>query len=239
MEKTQEEFLKDLVPSDSQFGEATEEVEKPEEVVEESSEEKSNRRERRLTSRLQAERESSIALAARLEALTEANKFKQETNASEYERLAERIYGNQTPEAIAATELLKSALKGVGEEATKNALEQFRKEQREATEAVKKEEKALEDMVEELEDEYNVTIDANTSKAFFARLERLSPKDKSGNVIDYADHRAVWEDMQTTKKPDTRAKDLASRSMARSGSSSSENLQVNATERYLRENGII
>lgn len=231
-----EDFLKDLETSNEQFGENTEQVVEPKETEEEPR----NRRERRLEKRLQDERESGIALAARLQALTETQKFSQETTPSEYEKLAERIYGTETPEGIAATELLKSALKGVHQEATKNALEQFREEQRKASEAVAKETKVLDDMIEEIEDEHGITIDANTSKAFFAKLERMSPKDKDGKVLQYADHHAVWEDFQATKaKPNNRAKELASRSMTTSGSGSTENIQMNSTERYLKEQGLI
>ena len=234
----QEDFLKDLTPSDSQFGEGTtEEVVTPDEPTEE---EKSNRRERRLQAKLTAERESSIALAARLDALTEAQKFRNDTAPTEYEKLAEQIYGNDTPEKLAATRLLTDALKGVHTKATEDALAKFREEQAEASRAVAKKEQTLEAMVEELEDEYNVTIDKNTQKGFFALLEKLSPKDKDGNVKDYADHHAVWEEYQArTKKVDTRAKDLASRSMTRTGGGNTENIQVSAHERWLKENGII
>jgi hypothetical protein len=152
----------------------------------------------------------------------------------------EKIYGTDTPEATAATELLKSALKGVGEKATERALEKFREEQRQVNEAVKNEEKELDSMVEEIEDESGSVLSDTQKKGFFAMLERMSPKDKDGNVIHYADHHAVWDMYQSkTVKPENRAKDLSSRSMVQSGSSKDSKLDDDATLRYLKEQGII
>ncbi len=237
----QDEFLKEFDQKDEQFGGAEEVIteDKKEEDNEEGEDGKKNRRERRLEAKYQAERESSIALAARLEAMTEAQKFRSETEPKDYEKLAERIYGTETPEAVAATNLLREALKGVHQSAKEEAINEFKEEQRQAAQAVKKEEETLDSMIEELEDEYNVTIDKATSSKFFGLLEKLSPKDSEGNVIQFADHHAVWEQMQMSKKPDNRAKEMAARTMVRSGGESTENLQVSVQEKFLRDNGII
>lgn len=241
-ETTQEEFLKDLNPKEEGVFEAplTPEAPKPEKEEEESEEQKFNRRERRLAAKLQAEREAGIVMAARLEALTEAQKLRNAVEPSEYLKSVERIYGTNSPEAQEATELLKSALKGVEERATNRALEQFREEQRKEREAVAKEEKTLDTMVEQLEDEYNVSLDSQTKKSFFQLLEKLSPKDSNGEVIAYADHHAVWEELQSRKQqPTNRAKDLASRSMVKTGASPSTTVETDSNERWLKENGII
>ena len=242
MPNAQEEFLNSLEPDQKTdlFEQPVTEEPVVETPTEPSEEEKFNRRERRLTAKLQAERESSIALAARLETLTEAQKARQESEPAEYLKSVERIYGTGSPEASEATELFKTALKGVEESATNRALELFREEQRVASEAVSREEKTLDGMLEEIEDEVGTTIDAPTRQGFFALLERLSPKDSEGNVTAYADHHAVWEELQARKKPaDTSAKDLASRSMVRTGASPDTSVADTAQERWMIQNGVI
>lgn len=242
-DQTQSEFLAELDKKNEQNPleqSLTPETETVPEVKEESEEEKFNRQERRLRDKLQAERESSIALAVRLEALTEAQKLSREHSPSSYEEKASRIYGNQTPEAAAATDLLLASLKEAKEEAKNEAIAAIREEQKAAAEAVKKEEQTLESMVEDIEDDSRITLDGPTRKAFFSLLEKLSPKDAEGNVLQYADHKAVWEELQARKQPqNTRAKDLASRSMVKTGASPATSVESDATERWLKEQGIL
>jgi hypothetical protein len=240
-EQTQSEFLKELEqqnntnPLEESLNPEAEQATEPEE----DSEEQFNRRERRLQAKLQAERESSIALAARLEALTEAQKFSRE-NTPEVDETIARIYGTNTPEAAEATALLQKALNNVESRATEKALEKFREEQQTERQSVQNEEKTLDGMIDEIEDESRTELDAQTKQAFFSLLEKLSPKDSEGNVTQYADHHAVWEELQARRQPqNTRAKDLASRSMVRSGASPATSVQDDATVRFLKENGII
>lgn len=240
----QEQFLKDL---DQKEGNGVlDQVLEPEKVIVEGEEKPEedemklrNRREKRLAQRLQEEREAGIALAERVKVLTETQKFKEEAG-SDYLKSVEKIYGTDTPENLAATELLKSALKGVGDEATERALAKFREEQKMASQAVAKEEKELDSMIDEIEDENSIALSETQRKLFFSTLEKMSPKDREGNVIAYADHHAVWDIVQSKSvKTENRAKDLSSRSMVQSGSSKESKLDEDSTARYLRENGII
>lgn len=242
--ETQDEFLKDLNQDQQKPDVLTEPLEPQAEEAptepEETSEEKFNRRERRLAAKLQAERESSIALAARLEALTEAQKFRQESEPSEYLKAVEKIYGTNTPEATEATELLKAALKGAKDEAKAEALAELRRERMQEQDAIAIEEQSLDSMIEDIEDRTGRDLDEQTKQGFFQLLERLSPKDADGNIIEYADHNAVWEELQARKQAaPNRAKDLAARSMVKTGASPQTSVEADATERYLRENGII
>ncbi len=244
----QDEFLKELeVKADERadtFGnlEVPAEEAKDPEDPETQPESVKDRRHRRLEEKLQAEREANIALNERLRVLAEV-KAEQDTEASEYLKSVERIYGTDTPEATAATELLKTALKGAKEEAKAEALAALREEQQKAAQEVAKEEQAIDSMLEELEDQYGIDLTSKSSeatrRAFLTTLEKMSPKDSDGNIIAYADPHGVYEYLQSKKKPDTRAKDLASRSMTQSGASGESKLAVDATERFLRENGII
>lgn len=199
-----------------------------------------NRRERRLSAKLEAERMAGIQLAARLEAITEAKKAT-DGESAEYLKAVERIYGTDTPESTTATELLKAALKGVKEEAKREALEAYQEERQKEEAAVRREEQELDTMVEEIEDEYNTELNDATKKGFFSLLEKMSPKDTSGNIIAYADPHAVWEMYQanTKKGTDNRAKALASQSLTRSGASQDSKLPDDAAVRFLKDNGII
>lgn len=199
------------------------------------------RREKRLMDKLQSEREANIAMAARLEALSEAQKLKDESGASEYLKKVERIYGTASPEATAATQLLAEALKGVENRATERALEKLREEQKQAAESVRKEEKTLDSFVETIEDEFNVTFTPEMERGFFKLMEKLSPKDSNGDIVAYADPHSTWELFQEKlqKKSENPAKSIASRSMTQSGSSSDSKVQQDAMQRALREAGIL
>lgn len=245
-DKTQEEFLKDLdAPvTDDIMERPLGGVDDTTAVVDDVTganvdEDKPNRRERRLQDKLQAERESGIALAARLEALTEAAKLREGNEASSFEKLAERIYGNQTPENAEATNLLINALKEVEKSSTTKALDQFREEQRKERDSLRKEEQSLDGMIEDIEDEYNVTLDEPTQKAFFTLLEKLSPKDSDGEIIAYADHSAVWEELKSRRQasPNTRAKDVATRSMVKTGAPAESKLEDDSVRRFLQSQG--
>lgn len=215
---------------------------KPEESAVESdevSEDIKNRRHKRLEAKLQAEREANIALNERLKVIAETKKS-QETQPTEYLKNVERIYGTDSPEAQQATELLKSALKSAKEEAVESALEKFREEQRLAKEEEKAQEKKLNSFIEQIEDEYNVFFTPDLEKSYFRLMEKLSPKDSDGNVIAYADPVAVWETLsEKLPKKDTRAKDIASRSMTQSGAQAQGNLQDDSQVRFLKEIGIL
>lgn len=215
-------------------------------VVEEdkAKEERGNRRERRLQEKLAAEREAGIALAARLQALTEAQKLQRDVASEDYLKVAEQIYGNQTPEQAAATELLKKALTGAEERAYARAMEAVREEQRKQREEQQKEESVLNDMVEDLEDTYNVDLTGNEQlrKNFFQLLNKYSPKNKDGSIAAYADHHTVWEALQERSKrseTSTKSKELAARSMTRPGSSGESKLQEDSHFKWLKENGLI
>lgn len=197
------------------------------------------RRERRLMEKLQGERESSIALAAKLDAITQSQNSR--TEQSQFLDVAERIYGNQTPELREATELLKTALMGAKDEAKREALAEWQSINQKEKDAISSSEKRIDQMIESIEDERNIDLSEGPHRTGFLKLlERMSPKDSAGNIIEYADHYAVWDVYQSqVKKPVNPAKELASKTMTTSASSSNSNLTNDAHEQWLRENGII
>jgi hypothetical protein len=199
-----------------------------------------NRRERRLMRKLNEERESSIFLAGKLEAREEAKKAV--TEESDYLKAVERIYGTDTPEAQLATDLLKKAITGARDDAENRAYERVKSERQGEIEATRNAQKQLDDVIDDIEDTYDVTLTEAQEKSYFDLLKKMSPKNSEGAVVSLADPHAVWEIFQDRlKKPGTasRAKDLSARSMVRSGASKESSLQDDASTRFLKDAGII
>lgn len=228
----------------------TEQVAKTEEPVEKDDEPRKNRRHRRLEEQLAREREARVAAEARAEALSESRQFAQEVGNDEISLKLARLYGTDDNGKQAA-QLTKELLEGV----EKRAEERATKRMEEATARAKAEEKAysqfLDTKFEEIEDEYDVDITSNSPAARKARtlfvetLQKFSPKDDEGNVKEYADFGSTWEVVQAQladkKSAETseRQKDLASRSMTKSGAAiDSPKMEDDAMRRQLREMGI-
>lgn len=206
------------------------------------SEDLKNRHIRRLETKLQAEREASIAREARIEALTEAQKFRQDTKADDLDEMVSRIYGTDKPENAAATELLLKSMKGFSERAKREALEEFRTEQMQREQEVNKEVKALESSLEQIEDQYGVDLSSTAAgrerrAQFVELLGKLSPKDGNGEIIDYADPFETYE-LFASKQAPNRAKELSMRGMVNSRPVNTS-IQEDATVKFLKEQGLL
>jgi hypothetical protein len=239
----QSEFLKELdIQEDSNVLNAplTEETPEKEETEEDAELKAKNRRERRLLEKYQRAKEEAIAYAARLQAIGDAQQIRGTTEESEYVERIKRIYGDATPEAKEATNLLVEAFKGVEESATQRALEKLAAEKEAESQQVKIEESTLDEIADKWEDTYGIDMsDESVRKGIFTLLERLSPKDEEGNIKEFADEDAVAELYLASKeKSSNRAKELSSRSMIRGGSQESKVAQ-SAIERDLIERGLI
>lgn len=199
-----------------------------------------NRRERRLMEKLQQERESAMFLAGKLEARTEAERAVSEE--SDYLKAIERIYGTDTPEAQLATDLLKKAIIGARDDAEIRAYERVQQERMRDQEAFEEADSMLDSIVEEIEDTYDVELNAAQQRSYFQLLQKMSPKDEDGEVVSLADPHAVWEIFQERlqkRGTDNRAKALSSRSMVQSGASKESTIQDDVTLRTLRDHGIL
>lgn len=250
----QDKFLDEFFPKESESKDVLDKIVDSAESIqpkskieteEEATEKLKNRRERRLYERLQKEREANITLNERLKNISESQAVRENTSESDFLKAVERIYGNDTPEAREATEILKKGLQGAYLSAKEEAIRETKKffeEQRNAEqEAIKREEDRLDSIMDSLEDEFGADFSDNqTRKGFLTLLEKVSPKDASGNIIDYADPKTVYQLFASQKEKNTRAKDLASRSINRTtGSVNEDKQQASELERYLKENGII
>ena len=189
-----------------------------------------NRRERRLMAKVQAEREANIALNARLQALSEAQKLRSDTTEADFLKLVEPIYGSADekgqydPRRVEATRLLKEALRGAYETAKRESKEEtlaaLREEREGELSAVAQEEENLDEGMDEVEEKYDINFSSKkTREKYLDILEDVSPKDKEGNIIEYAFDAAARIYQSEEGKSTSRAKELASRSGQRSGSS--------------------
>ncbi len=243
----QEEFLKDLDIKEDSFDKPLEMEESNEvgETPEETQEKLKNRQARRLAAKLQAEREANIALSTRLQTLSEAKNTRESTEEADFLKVLDPLFGDDTPEKREATAIMKKAIHGAYKTAEENAFnrakEYYENERGNESQAITQEENNLEEVMDELEEEYNVDFsNPDTRKGYLTLLERLSPKDKEGNIIEYADPYSTYELFESRReKSAAKNKELASRHMIHSGSSQGTKLQTDSTERFLRENGII
>jgi hypothetical protein len=214
-----------------------------EDDIEEVGRWKGNRETRREAQKAQKYKEEAIALNARLQALSENREAVKDIPEADYLSKVERIYGNATPEAREATELLKEALRGVHNSAKAEALEEavgrIDADRNGESEAVKEAENEVDEGLESLEDEYDADFsDSATRNGFLTLLEKVSPKDRDGNIKEYADFGATYELYQSRQnKSADKAKELTSRSMTRGGNSGGSELQSTAIDNYAKEQG--
>lgn len=184
-----------------------------------------NRQHRRLELRLQAERESNIALTERVKILSEVDRFRQDVKTEDVPLDWLSVYGGNTPEgqeqAKRAYKLQKEMIANAKEEAKQEALEEIENRQRETANQQKEFESFIDTELEAIEDQYGVDVTSNAPSAkkarreFLEMVQKFSPKDEDGTIKDYADFPATWEHYQATqKKPDnSKNKDLADRTM--------------------------
>lgn len=142
------------------------------------------------------------------------------------------IIGNDTPEKVKALEALEKTLNGADERASTKAIERFQKqmqeEQQRATEADVKAQNELDDYFDEIEETYNVDLSSNSTSAkkmradFIEYVRKIAPKNEQGEVAQFPDLVNAFETFQERQQraPATRAKELASRGMTRSGDAS-------------------
>jgi len=244
MASEQEEFLKELEGKNENIFDKPETEESPEQEESEAERESKvkNRAYRRLEEKYQREREAGIAMAERIKTLSEVQKFQEEVGDDPYKEIP-LIFGTNTPESQKATDILLRNIKAAEERGTKRALEQFEEVRGSEGRAIQEEEKNLDAIMEGVEDDYGIDMsDSTERRAYLTLLEKVSPKDSDGNIIEYADPDATAELYLARKKSsnnNSRAKELSSRSMTQSGSSQPSRLAQTAEEKYLKENDLM
>jgi hypothetical protein len=206
---------------------ATVEVKKDEVDPEEVPESIKDRRHRRLEQKLQAERESNIALNERVKVLSEMEKFTSEVGDSVIPDIAKMFDSSEVGKENALR--LSKIILDTQQKAKEEAIREIEERQKLATQEQKEYENLIDNELESLEDIHNIDLTSNAPKArkvrqeFLELVEQLSPKDESGNITGYADFESAFELYQKshTEKDttNTRREEIAARSMQRSNSS--------------------
>lgn len=193
---------------------------------EKEEEGRKNRRHRRLEAQLeserkerQSERDARLKVEARLSAIESGSKGNETVD----ERLV-RLYG---PDNAEASRLHMELLNDYANKAEERAFERIKKEGEREAEERRKTDEYLDSQFEAIEDEFGVDITSDSPAARKARnglidlVEKLSPKDESGEIAEFADFHAAWEVYQeNANKPSAttaRAKEIASGTMNKSG----------------------
>jgi hypothetical protein len=162
---------------------------------------------------------------------TETQTFVKETKSDEVDEVTgflTRIIGNDTPEKVAAIKDGVKVFSGLEEKGAQKALAQLQAQADEERQAEVQAQKELANGFESIEDEFDVDLTSNTPQAkkergeFIDFIKRVSPKDEDGQVTQFPDLQETYKVFKDRQKPETnnRAKELSSRSMARSGDAS-------------------
>jgi len=244
-----EDFLKDLEGKQedafSHLNKTEDEPEKEEDEVIEEGRFKGNRYTRREASKAQKYKEEAIALNAKLQQITESRTSESSSEEAEYLKKAAKIYGDAgedgkfDPKRAEATRLLKETLQDLEKTAVEKAYNRLNEERSGETDAVKTEEDNIESDIEAVEDEFGIDLSEGTKREGFLNLyEKLSRKDREGNIIEFPDPIVTYELYQSrVQKSSSKAQDLSSRSMTRGGQSSGSQLQQTAVDNYAKDRG--
>lgn len=208
--------------------------------------EKPNRWTRRREAAFQREREANIALAARLEAMSEAQRFSRDMGEMPMDERLVTLYGNDENGKRAA-QITQSLLSDVAKQAKDEAMREFQAAREKERQELSANQDYIDGALEELEDASGIDLTSNKPAAIKARteflsmVEKFSPKDGEGNITAYADFDQVFDIWNSRRdKGNNRSKELASRSMVRSGATTSQTkADVQAGEKFLKDNGII
>ena len=181
-----------------------------------------NRRHRRLEAKLQAEREANIALNERVKVLSEVEKFTKETpevNPDIAKMFDASDVGKEN--ALRLSRIIAEA----EQRAEERVFERLNSVQDSEKVQVKEAGDFIDKQLESIEDTYGVSLPLGSRQTneFLQLIEDLSPKDESGEIVEYADFDRTFElyqGLQKANKPDnSRQRAVSSRGMQRSSSS--------------------
>lgn len=136
-----------------------------------------------------------------------------------------RLIGNDTPEKLAMIKEAMARDERMLQLAEERAVGRLSQKEQEALQADREAQQELETAFETIEDTFDVDISSNSATArktrqeFVSFVEKIAPKDRYGEIVDYPDMTSAWETFSEIKKATaqpSRAKELASRGMARS-----------------------
>lgn len=185
-------------------------------------------------------RDEVLQLNERVKVLSEVGKFREEVGDDPLKKV-EAIFGTDTAEKLAATNILKEALAGIKESAKSDVIKEWESRENQNTEAQKEADDEVSDMLEQVEDEYGLDMsDDNVRNGYITLMEKMSRKYEDGNIKEFADPDAVAETYLELQKrsSSSKARELSSRSMTRSGESQPSRLSQNAVDRFMEKHGL-
>lgn len=134
-----------------------------------------------------------------------------------------RLIGNDTPEKVA---MIKEAIardERMLQQAEERAFNRLSAVEQEEAKADQEAEEELDTAFENIEGTFDVdfstTLGRKTRSEFVSFVEKIAPKDRNGDIVDFPDMLQAFETFSELKRSTatpSRAKELASRSMARS-----------------------
>lgn len=154
----------------------------------------------------------------------EEEKFKNDVKEEEDDYYV-RLIGNDTPEKLAMIREARQRDERLLQQAEERAFNRLSQKEQEKLQADRQAEEQLDNALDDIEETFNVDITSNNPVAkktrvdFMKFVEKIAPKDRNGDIIDYPDMNSAFETFQEMRKtaPDSsRAKSLASRSQVRS-----------------------
>lgn len=137
-----------------------------------------------------------------------------------------RIIGNDTPEKLSAIKEFRRELGTLEEKGAQKALREIEERSAREREAERAAERELAEGLDGIEEKFDVDLTSPSSAKlrddFLKFMQRLSPKDENGQVTEYPDFQEAFSIFRDTIKPqpNSKAKELSSRSMARSSDAS-------------------
>lgn len=152
------------------------------------------------------------------------------------------IIGNDTPEKIKALNDLHKALNSQSDRAVQRAEEKIEEIKKQEATMDREAEEELENAFSDIEENYDVDLTSPRAsklrQEFVTFVEKIAPK-RNGEIVDYPDMNSAWETFSDIKKSTStpsRAKELASRSMARSNETTTkapEKMDWNKVEDFM------
>lgn len=177
---------------------------------------------------------------------TETERFVRETpETDEVTDVLTRLIGNNTPEKVSMVKEFKNILEKGTQRAKEEAIAELRAQQQELVQADIEAEQELETAFDSIEETFNVDISSNsplakkTRQEFVSFVEKIAPKDRNGDIVDFPDMISAFEtyqDMKRSTAQPSRAKELANRGMARSTETTvapQKNMTWNEVDNYI------
>lgn len=198
-----------------------------EETLEEKEEEKPLRFDKDPKVQKYIEKQVAKALKDKAPAIEE----RKETGDVKVPQSLVNLIGNDTPEKQQALKDFAETLSSLKGEARQEFLAEMKAQEQQKVEADQKAIQELENGFEEIEEDFDVDLSSGSASAkqlragFIEYIRDIAPKDANGEVEKFPDLISAFKRYQKevaaeAKRPASRAKELASRGMTRSGDTS-------------------